>query len=297
MKLKTGILLIFITILFLQCSGDKSTPLIFTGIIEGTAVEVPALTGGQIISLRVDTGDEVQTNQILGVVDTLELTYQRENLRGVQEEVMNQKAIASTQYQRAKKDLAYVQEKYNRFLDLLKNQSVPQQTVDDLRNQLQNAEAAVNAAGEQIQSVEAKLTQVQAQLQTLQKKIKDATITCPLTGTVTAKYYEEGEAIPTFSPLVEVIDLNEVWVKIFVSEKMLPHIRISQEVSIKPDGTKQELKGTVSWINSKAEFTPKTILTPETRTSLVYAVKVIITNKDGILKQGMPVEVLVERQE
>jgi HlyD family secretion protein len=296
MKVKSGILLIFTTLVFLQCSRDKNSPLVYTGIIEGTAVEVPALTGGQIIALRVDTGDEVHLNQILGVVDTLELTYQRENLKGVHEEVLNQKAIASTQYNRAKKDQAYVQEKYNRFLDLLKNQSVPQQTVDDLQNQLQNAEAAVNAAGEQVQSVEAKLTQVEAQLKSLQKKIKDATITSPLTGTVTAKYYEEREAIATFSPLVEVIDLNEVWVKIYVSEKMLPHIRISQEVKIKPDGTDQELKGTIVWINSKAEFTPKTILTPETRTSLVYAVKVIIANKNRILKQGMPVEVLVERE-
>ncbi len=293
---KLWIMQTFIVIFFLSCSGDKNSTLVYTGIIEGTAVEVPALTGGQIRSLRVDTGDEVQKNQILGVVDTLELTYQRENLKGVLQEVMNQKAIATTQFNRAKNDLAYVQEKYDRFLDLLKNQSVPQQTVDDLRNQLQNAEAAVSAARQQVQSIEAKRTQVEAQLLSIQKKIRDATITAPLAGTVTDKYYEDGEAIPSFAPLVEIIDLNEVWIKIYVSEKVLPYIRTGQEVRIKPDGTEQELKGTVSWINSKAEFTPKTILTPETRTSLVYAVKVIIPNEKRILKQGMPVEVLVEKE-
>ena len=72
---------------------------------------------------------------------------------------------------------------------------------------------------------------------------------------------------------------------------MLPHIQTTQEAEIHIDGSEQILTGTISWINSKAEFTPKTILTPETRTSLVYAVKVNIANPDQLLKQGMPVEV------
>ncbi|OPX31428.1 hypothetical protein B1H10_08825 [candidate division KSB1 bacterium 4484_188] len=91
--------------------------------------------------------------------------------------------------------------------------------------------------------------------------------------------------------MVEVIDLSQVWVKIYVSETLLPQIRVGQEVEIVPDGSKSSLQGTISWISPKAEFTPKTILTPETRTSLVYAVKIRIPNKDGILKQGMPVEI------
>jgi HlyD family secretion protein len=72
---------------------------------------------------------------------------------------------------------------------------------------------------------------------------------------------------------------------------MLPHIKTGQEVEVHPDGTSDHLPGTISWINSKAEFTPKTILTEETRTSLVYSVKVRIKNDERILKQGMPVTV------
>jgi HlyD family secretion protein len=108
---------------------------------------------------------------------------------------------------------------------------------------------------------------------------------------VAEKFFEEGEAIPPMAALAEIIDLNLVWVKIYISEKMLPHIQTGQQAEIHMDGSDQTLAGTVSWINSKAEFTPKTILTPETRTSLVYAVKIEIANPDHLLKLGMPVEV------
>ncbi len=112
-----------------------------------------------------------------------------------------------------------------------------------------------------------------------------------MTGVITNKYYEPGEAVPPLAPIAEVISLEQVWVKIYLSETMLPQIKTGQEVKVKIDGSNQTLVGTISWINSKAEFTPKTILTPETRTSLVYAAKVLIPNKDYILKHGMPVEI------
>ena len=60
-------------------------------------------------------------------------------------------------------------------------------------------------------------------------------------------------------------------------------------MQVRIDGMDKELQGIVGWISPKAEFTPKTIMTPETRTSLVYAVKINIENPDGILKDGMPV--------
>ncbi|MBN2365043.1 MAG: HlyD family efflux transporter periplasmic adaptor subunit [Calditrichaeota bacterium] len=285
-----------IIVLFLfSCSGNSNKPHTFTGIIEGTAVEVPALTGGEILSLFAEIGDTVEKGQLLAVIDTTELKFQKQNLLGVKKEISNQKGIALTQLERAKKDYDYIHEKFERFQSLLKNESVSQQTVDDLRNQLQKAESSVTSARQQVDAIAAKNIQAEAQLQTVLKKMNDATIISPLSGTITDKYYEESEAVPPYSPLMEIIDLTEMWVKIYVSETMLPHIQTGQRVKIKPDGTARELSGSISWISSRAEFTPKTILTPETRTSLVYAVKVIVPNEERILKHGMPVEVIVER--
>jgi HlyD family secretion protein len=284
------ILATLIPLLF-HCDLGNNSGHVYTGVVEGTVVRVPALTGGKIVQLAVDTGDDVSQGQLMAVIDTTELAYQRKNLTAMKLEIENQKRIAATNLQRAEKDLAYVREKYQRFQDLLKKQSVTQQSVDDLQNQVQNAEAAYNTARQQLGTLDARTMQIEAQLQSLNKKIDDAIITAPLSGMITQKYYEAGEAIPPLAALVEVIDLDNVWVKIYISETMLPNIKTGQGVEVHPDGISDHLPGTISWINSKAEFTPKTILTEETRTSLVYAVKVRIENNERILKQGMPVTV------
>ncbi|MEJ2634193.1 MAG: efflux RND transporter periplasmic adaptor subunit [Calditrichia bacterium] len=293
MKKWFGILLIVGTFLILSCGGGNEKNKIFTGVIEGTVVEIPALTGGQILGIYIDTGDTVLSGQTIAQIDTTELSYQRQQVQGGLAEIAVQENIAQTNLNRASNDLQYVRQKYQRFEELLKKQSVPQQTVDDLKNQLQNAQSAYQTSRQQVQNIEAKKEQLQAQLKSIQKKIDDATITSPISGTISEKYYEDGEAIPTFNPIAEVIDLKEVWVKIYMSETMLPNIKVGQEVKIIPDGTKKTLAGKVSWISPKAEFTPKTILTPETRTSLVYAIKITIPNPEKILKQGMPVEIQI----
>jgi len=81
--------------------------------------------------------------------------------------------------------------------------------------------------------------------------------------------------------------------KVYVSGDQLPHIKIGQEVEVQIDKTKREnssLNGTISWISSTAEFTPKTIQTKDERVNLVYAVKILVQN-DGSIKIGMPGEI------
>jgi HlyD family secretion protein len=58
-------------------------------------------------------------------------------------------------------------------------------------------------------------------------------------------------------------------------------------------GVNDSYTGTVVWIASEAEFTPKTILTRETRDTLVYEVKIRVHNPLGELKIGMPVDVIL----
>ncbi|MCI0693729.1 HlyD family efflux transporter periplasmic adaptor subunit [candidate division KSB1 bacterium] len=84
-----------------------------------------------------------------------------------------------------------------------------------------------------------------------------------------------------------------MWTKVYVSETYLPQIKIGQPAQVKIDGTDQTLEGTVAWISAKAEFTPKNILTEESRTALVYAVKINIENPTRVLKHGMPVSIVL----
>jgi len=274
------------------CS-DKSRSSTYTGVFEGKTVQVPALTGGKIVELLVDTGDEVARGATLVVVDTTELVLQHRQLDASLEELEVQKEISETNLKRSRADLDYVRQRENRMKALYEDQAMPRQSLDDLRNEMQRAQSASEAARQQVRSLEARKKQLEAQVGTIEKKIADAVISAPVEGLVSTLYYEAGEAVPPMQPVLELIHVSELDVKIYIPEKELPNVKPGQEVKIRVDGVKETLSGRVTWISPKAEFTPKNILTPETRTSLVYAVKVTVQNPNRILKHGMPVDVIL----
>ena len=277
------------------CGRDSGSS-VYTGVLEGKSIQVPALTGGKVVSLLVDTGQEVASGDTLVLIDVSELSLQREQLSAGLEELGVQREIARTSLEQRKKDMDYVREREERVKTLFENQAAPQQNLDDLRNEAERAGSAHEAAGQQVRSLDARLKQLRAQIGTVDKKLSDAVVTSPSDAMVSTVYYEAGEAVAPMQPVMELIRVNELDIRIYVSERMLPRVNQGQEAMIRVDGLDKEFPGRVSWISPKAEFTPKNILTPETRTSLVYAVEVTVSNPERILKHGMPVEVVLNER-
>lgn len=292
MKKTFSLIAILLSLLILGCRA-KSHRDVYTSVLEGKSIHVPALTGGKIVAFFVDTGQEVAAGDSLAVIDTTDLALQRQQTQAAREELLVQEKISRTSLDRAKTDLDYVQEKYERVKALYEKQATAEQSLDDLNNQLKQAQSAYKAAQDQIQILEARRKQLEAQLGSIGKKISDAVIIAPTDGLVASRYFEKGEAVPALQPIIELVHISELDAKIYIPEEMLSRVKPGQPVSIRVDGLAEDLPGRVSWISPKAEFTPKTILTPETRTSLVYAVKVTVPNPERVLKHGMPVEVIL----
>ncbi len=286
------ILILFISVMLFSC-GNNSDSERYTAVVEGTLIRVPALVGGKIIALNVNAGDQVQVDDTLAVIDTTDLVLQRDQLKAALKQVRIQQDIARTNLERARSDLAYARDNYQRTKTLVEKQSIPRQNLDDVKNKLQRVEAMYQTAQQQLENARAQEQQVKAQLNSILKKISDAILTSPINGVVSEKYFELFEAVPPLKPVVEILDHEEMETKIYISEKKLPHVRPGQSVTVRIDGLDETLDGTISRISSKAEFTPKQVLTPETRTSLVYGVTVRIPNTDYVLKHGMPVEVIL----
>jgi len=279
-----------LTVLFILtgCSGDDSDHQ-YTGILEGTSVQAPALTPGLIINRPVNTGEYINKGQLLAIIDSTDLIYQREQLIAARDELTIQLETAQINVSRANKDYAYFKTTHDRIDNLYKSESVTKQKLDDVTNNLQKSQTALSNARQSIGSIAAGQKRNEAQIKSINKKINDTRIISPASGIATTIYYEAGEAIPQYSPIMEIIDIKNIEVKIYISETLLSTIKYKQEVIVVVDGLDESMKGQIIWVSPKAEFTPKTILTPNTRTSLVYAIKISIPNKDGVLKHGMPV--------
>jgi len=295
LNLKISLLALLLPTLLLLASCEKKNNSSFqaSAIIEGTAIKVAAQTGGYLLHVNVEEGEEVESGDTLAVVDAEKLGYQLAQIQASLDELNVQHRLATTNLRRAQEDYDYAKTKYERYRDLVEKNAASQQTLDDLKIVHDRATTALESAKQSLQALGSKEKGLAAQGKLLQRQINDAMVKAPISGTITTKFYDAGETIPPNAPVVEIIDLAKMWTKVYVSETYLPHIKIGQTAQVKIDGTSQTLSGTVTWISSKAEFTPKNILTPESRTALVYAVKISIENPDRILKHGMPVSIIL----
>jgi len=299
-----------------------------SGNVEATEVQVSPKVGGQLLDLKVDEGDRVKEGQILAVLDTTDarLTLQRvtadrdqaaANLAlleaGSREEDIRQAeaqlATAKADLAGARDDLSSAETDFKRFQTLLQSSSGTEKQRDDAATRRDMAKARLQATDErvraareglvhlqkgprpqEISAARARLASAQAQIATLDQNITDATVIAPLAGVVSQKFADAGEILAPRTPIVSIVDLDHAWANIYIDEPVVPRLRLGQPATVFNDAGGSGLKGTVTFISPKAEFTPRNVQTAEERSKLVYRIKITVDNSQGILKQGMPVE-------
>jgi HlyD family secretion protein len=111
-----------------------------------------------------------------------------------------------------------------------------------------------------------------------------------VSGVVTQKLADVGETLAPRTPIVAIADLDHAWANVYIDEPVVPRVRVGQPATIFTDAGGQGLAGTLTFISPKAEFTPRNVQTAEERSKLVYRLKITVDNRQGALKQGMPVE-------
>ncbi len=114
-------------------------------------------------------------------------------------------------------------------------------------------------------------------------------IRSPVDGVVTQKLAEQGELMAPGSGIVVVTDLANAWLNAYIPEPDLGRIRLGQDAEVVTDDG-QTRTGRVSFIASRAEFTPKNVQTRDERVKLVFRIKIALDNDDGLFKPGMPAE-------
>jgi HlyD family secretion protein len=286
------IFLLIIPVLFLMScnSSDKSDAY---GNFEAIEVIISSQANGQIINLTIEEGMKINSGDTIGMIDTIDLSLKREQLISQQKVVFaklrNIDSQISVQEQQ-KKNILVDKERVD---NLMKDGAATQKQVDDITGALDLLEQQIKASEVQKESIHAELGTIDAQVKQVEESISKCYIISPLSGTVLVKFAEAGEITGMGKPVCKVANLDELELKVYISGDQLPYLKLGQNVEVLIDKDRKEfstLQGTVSWISSKAEFTPKTIQTKKERVNLVYAAKVRVPN-DGALKIGMPGEV------
>jgi len=291
-------------LLLLSCA-DNERQFAYTGRADVEAILLSSQSAGIIDSLPVSEGQAVRQGQVLARINTERPRAQAQGQaaqlaqlglrRGTAEAQLEQ---AQAQVRQAEARLELARETLARTERLLAEGGATRQRRDELATQLAVEQANLAALASNQKALESSYKLIGAQEQELRAGmllteigIRDAELRSPIDGTVLNLFRHEGELAAVGSPLLEVADLSTLRIEVYVPLAMLGSLRLGAEARVSGEGLPGILKGTVSWIASEAEFTPKTILTQETRTTLVYRVRVLVPNPEGVLKVGMPVDV------
>lgn len=276
--------------LLASCSKEKEYDA--SGNFEATDLTLSAETAGKILEFDIVEGDTVAANQFVALVDTAQLHWQLEQLRFQHSASDANRPDISVQLAASRRELNRQQREKRRVENLLADGAATTKQLDDInaaicvlqdqiaaqQSTLRNNTASISESGSAIQS----------QIDRINDQIADCYITTPISGTVLTKYCEAGEFAAPGKPLLKVADLNKIYLRAYFTSVQLADIRLGQKVTVIANfgGDKlYEYPGEITWISSESEFTPKNIQTQDSRSNLVYAVKIAVKN-DGRLKIG-----------
>jgi HlyD family secretion protein len=172
--------------------------------------------------------------------------------------------------------------------------------------QLKVAEAKAAEAAERLKLVQAgpraetilqaraRAAQAQAAVALAETQLDHTRLVSPMAGVVLSHNIEPGEFVAAGTPVVTVADTVHVWVRAYLDQSDLGRVRHGQKVVVRTDSFPgRDFAGTVGFIASEAEFTPKTVQTPKERVKLVFRLKVDVENPKDELKPGMPADVVI----
>jgi HlyD family secretion protein len=290
------------TLLLYGCSGNSKDHIEASGTIEGTDVNIGSEVSGRVRSVHVEEGTKVSRGDTLVIIDDIDYQIQ------LRQASANQDA-AEAQYQAAvngprKEDILQAQagfksadKDFKRMKELLASQTITQKQYDDAEARFISAQQAYNklvhgTRPEEVAASRARRDQAAAQADQLKKKLRDCQVLAPSNGTITLRAVEPGELVGPGSNLVRITYLDKVKLTIYVSEELLSHIQLGQKATVTIDsGAKAD--GTVIYKSPVAEFTPKNVQTKEERTKLVFAVKILVDNREGKLSPGIPADATI----
>ncbi len=284
---------LMLTALCLASCTDHGKAYDATGTFEATEVTVSAEQNGRLLQFDVNEGDRIESGKQVGLIDTVQLYLKARQVGATRLVYAAQRPDRDKQVAATRQQLAKAREEYHRFAALVQDGAANRKALDDARSQVQVLERQLEAQRASLatstNSLEAQMSTADIQQLQVADQLRKCRIAAPMTGTVLEKYTERGEFATVGKPLFKMADTDQMFLRAYITSAQLQHVRIGQQVTVFADYGDKEKKaysGQVTWISSKSEFTPKTILTDDERADLVYAVKIAVKN-DGYVKIGM----------
>ncbi len=290
MKLRYLIFILPLAIASCNNNGNKSDAY---GNFEATEVIISAQGSGKLISFNIDEGKQLKEGELVGIIDTVDLSLKRQQLITQKESMLSRLTNVNSQVEVQRQQKKNLNVDNDRIAKMYKDGAATKKQVDDITGAIEVIDKQISATETQSATIGKDIKGIEKQVEQINESINKCYIKNENNGTVLVKYTEPGEITTFGKSLYKIANLQDMILKVYVSGDQLPKVKIGQKCQVLIDKNNKEntkYEGMIEWVSDNAEFTPKIIQTKEERVNLVYAVKVKVKN-DGTLKIGMPGEV------
>ena len=304
---------------YLFNSHEDDSALMLYGNVDIREVELGFRVPGRLAAMDVDEGETVTTGQRLARIDPqpYEDALAAAEAGVLQAQANVDKLESGARPQEVQQARASVREAEAAFRDaernferqqgLVKTGASSQRILDAAAAQREATAARLASArealalaregfrSEDIAAARANLAAAVARRDQAQTQLDDTELTAPSDGTLLARIREPGSMLMQGEPVYSLSLDKPVYVRAYVAEPDLGRTAPGTLVEVTSDASDKVYKGRIGFVSPRAEFTPKSVETAELRTDLVYRLRIVVTDADSRLRQGMPVTVEVPR--
>jgi HlyD family secretion protein len=264
------------------------------GRLEAKQVDIATKYPGRIKEVLADEGDTVDEGQVVATMDTEPLEAQLRNAEAKIREAEDNRRTAFAEVAVKKAELTYSDKQYRRSKELLVRGAVSEQERDiDLAHR-DTSQAALLGAQAQAVRTQSAIDAATAEAERLKAEIRDSVLKAPIRGRVQNRLAEPGEVLPAGGKVLALVDLSDVYMYLFLPEKVAGKVPLGAEARIVLDAAPQyPIRAVVSFVSPSAQFTPKTVETAEERHNLTFRVKLQLDKKrlrqfEPFVKVGIP---------
>lgn len=246
------------------------------GRIEATEVDIATKIPGRLIDVSVNEGDVVKTGQIVAKLDTDELNAKVKQAQAQIQQARENRNYALAIVRQRQSELNLARKNLARSQNLYVNNNISLVQLQQHESALDTLSAALAAAKTQIIAADNAISAALAQKEAIETNIDDSTLKSPVNGRVLYKMLEVGEVIGSGGKVLTVLEIDDIYMTIFLPTADAGRVKIGSEARIKLDALDAAIPARVSFISPEAQFTPKEIETESEREKLMFRIKVKI---------------------
>ena len=210
-----------------------------TGTFEATEVIVSAEASGKLIHFRADEGVQLTCGEEVGLIDTVQLHLQKMQLLANRKSVDTQRPDIGKQIAATRQQIAKAEQEKSRVERLLQSNAANRKQWDDWNAEIallnKQLEAQLSTLQKSTASLNEQSASVAIQVAQVEDKLQKSRIISPISGTVLAKYAEAGELASVGKPLFKIADVENMYLRAYITSKQLAEVKLGQPVALYAD--------------------------------------------------------------